>query len=333
MKILIFALVGVVAQLIDGALGMAFGVTSTTLLILSGVTPAHASASVHIAEIGTTFFSGLSHWRLKNVHWPTVLSLGVPGAIGAFCGAYLLSNLSTESAEPVVSTLLVLLGAYVLVRFVSLPWKGGIETKPMSPTKRARTGLGVLGLMGGMLDATGGGGWGPVTTSTLMSVGKSEPRRIIGTVNTAEFLVTAAAVAGFIFGMGDELTQNWRPVLGLLIGGAIAAPIAAWVVTVVKPRTLGMVVGTLLIVLNGIRLVNYFGVAGVVVLVAVGLAVLFALVRLRTSSLLEGSLNDDADSEAGAAGDSMGKAAGQGQGSRAATSTSTEERSATSSEV
>ena len=121
MKILIFALVGVVAQLVDGALGMAFGITATTLLIFSGLGPAHASAAIHLAEVGTTLFSGLSHWRLKNVHWPTVLALGVPGAIGAFTGAYVLSNLSTEAAEPVVSTLLVLLGAYVLVRSVAVP--------------------------------------------------------------------------------------------------------------------------------------------------------------------------------------------------------------------
>lgn len=123
MKILIFAIVGVVAQLVDGALGMAFGITATTLLIFSGLGPAHASAAVHLAEVGTTLFSGLSHWRLKNVHWPTVLALGVPGAIGAFMGAYVLSNLSTKAAEPVVSTLLVLLGAYVLVRSVAVPWK------------------------------------------------------------------------------------------------------------------------------------------------------------------------------------------------------------------
>ena len=121
MKILIFALVGLAAQMVDGALGMAFGVTATTLLIFSGLGPAHASAAVHFAELGTTLFSGLSHWRLRNVHWPTVVALGVPGAIGAFAGAYLLSNLSTKAAEPVVSTILVLLGAYVLVRSVAVP--------------------------------------------------------------------------------------------------------------------------------------------------------------------------------------------------------------------
>lgn len=293
MKILIFALVGVVAQLVDGALGMAFGITATTLLIFSGLGPAHASAAIHLAEVGTTLFSGLSHWRLKNVHWPTVLALGVPGAFGAFMGAYVLSNLSTEAAEPVVSTLLVLLGAYVLVRSVAVPWKKNENTQPVSTTRRSRFGLAGLGLAGGFLDASGGGGWGPVTTSTLMSVGKAEPRRIIGTVNTAEFLVAISATAGFVTGMGSELADNWQPVVGLLVGGAIAAPIAAWIVTIMKPEVLGGVVGGLLMLLNSSRLVNYFGFLGVVAVILIGLAVIVALVVVRKRSLLERSLTGD----------------------------------------
>ena len=298
MKLLIFALVGLAAQLVDGALGMAFGVTATTLLIFSGLGPAHASAAVHFAELGTTLFSGLSHWRLRNVHWPTVVALGVPGAIGAFAGAYLLSNLSTKAAEPVVSTILVLLGAYVLVRSVAVPWRRADKVQPASTTRRSRLGLSVLGLTGGFLDASGGGGWGPVTTSTLMSVGKDEPRRIIGTVNTAEFLVAASASAGFIVGMSNDLVQSWQPVLGLLIGGAIAAPIAAWAVTVIKPEVLGAVVGALLMFLNSTRLINYFGFAGVVAVLLLGLAVVVALVLVRKRSLLARSLaGDDAGSD------------------------------------
>lgn len=287
MKILLFALVGLVAQMVDGALGMAFGITSTTLLILTGVGPAHASAAVHVAELGTTFFSGLSHWRLRNVHWPTVIALGLPGAVGAFIGACVLSQLTTESAEPVVSTILLLLGAYVLVRFVNMPHRGSGSGEPLPPTAKTRFGLGALGLTGGMLDATGGGGWGPVTTSTLMTVGKSEPRKIIGTVNTAEFLVALAAVAGFAVGMGDELRENLQPVIGLLVGGAVAAPIAAWVVSVLNPRILGVIVGVLLMVLNSLRLVNHFGPVGVGAVVLVILVVLFALVRNRKKPAAE----------------------------------------------
>ncbi|MGV0408292.1 sulfite exporter TauE/SafE family protein [Corynebacterium resistens] len=293
MKILIFALVGLAAQLVDGALGMAFGITATTLLVFSGLGPAHASAAVHLAEVGTTLFSGLSHWRLKNVHWPTVLALGVPGAVGAFTGAYVLSNLSTKAAEPVVSTILVLLGAYVLVRSVAIPWQKTKNTQPAGSTAKSRMGLAALGLGGGFLDASGGGGWGPVTTSTLMSVGKAEPRRIIGTVNTAEFLVSISASAGFLFGMGNELVESWRPVLGLLVGGAIAAPLAAWAVTVVKPEILGGLVGALLMFLNSTRLIKYFGLAGVIGVLIFGLAVTATLVVIRKKSIFERSLRSD----------------------------------------
>ena len=123
--------------------------------------------------------------------------------------------------------------------------------------KRGRWGLAALGLSGGFLDASGGGGWGPLTTSTLMSVGRREPRMVIGTVSASEFLVSLAASVGFIFGLGDELQHSWRPVVGLLIGGIIAAPIAAWAVTKVKPRVLGLFVGLLLIGLNTYRLIQF----------------------------------------------------------------------------
>lgn len=270
MKLLLFAVAGLMAQLVDGALGMAFGVTATTMLILSGTAPAQASAAVHFAEVGTTLFSGVAHWRLNNVHWPTVVFLGIPGAVGAFAGATVLSGLSTESAEPVVSTLLLLLGAYVLIRSVLVPWKkpeGGDpgdtgETAPVSSgSRRSRLGLVTLGLGGGFLDASGGGGWGPVTTSSLMSVGRSEPRKIIGTVNTAEFLVAVSASLGFIIGL-EQVHDSWQPVLGLLIGGLIGAPIAAWIVTIIKPDVLGGIVGAVLVALNGARVSASLGWAG-----------------------------------------------------------------------
>lgn len=218
MKLLLFAVAGLLAQLVDGALGMAFGVTATTALVFSGTAPAQASAAVHFAEVGTTLFSGAAHWRLRNVHWPTVVALGVPGAVGAFLGASVLSTLSTRAAEPVVSTILVLLGAYVLVRSVAAPWRESRRTAPVSSTRRSRLGLAALGLGGGFMDASGGGGWGPLTTSTLMSVSSGEPRRIIGTVNTAEFLVAVSASGGFLVGLSDQLHESWQPVVGLLAG-------------------------------------------------------------------------------------------------------------------
>lgn len=283
MKLLLFAVAGLLAQLVDGALGMAFGITATTALILSGTAPAQASAAVHLAEVGTTLCSGLSHWRLNNVHWPTALALGIPGGVGAFVGATVLSGLSTESAEPVVSTLLLVLGAYVLVRSIVLPWKrrqrsefaAGAGT-PHVPVARRRVGLTLLGLGGGFLDATGGGGWGPVTTSTLLGVGRREPRKIIGTVNTAEFLVAVSASLGFIVGL-EQVHTSWQPVLGLLIGGVIGAPIAAWVVTVVRPDVLGAVVGILLVFLNGIRVISASGHLGAAL---VGVVVVLVIVAL-----------------------------------------------------
>lgn len=298
MKLLLFAVAGLLAQLVDGALGMAFGITATTALILSGAAPAQASAAVHFAEVGTTFFSGVAHWRLNNVHWPTVVFLGVPGAVGAFVGATVLSGLSTESAEPVVSTLLLVLGAYVLVRSVVLPWKKRQRSEfaegagtPHPPAARRRLGLAVLGLGGGFLDATGGGGWGPVTTSTLLSVGRREPRKIIGTVNTAEFLVAVAASLGFLFGL-EQVHGSWQPVVGLLIGGVLGAPVAAWVVSVVKPDVLGAVVGVLLMALNAVRVVRAAGSVGAVFVGVLVTVVVVLVVRALLRRRREGAPQD-----------------------------------------
>jgi uncharacterized membrane protein YfcA len=311
MKLLLFALAGLMAQLVDGALGMAFGVTATTMLILSGTAPAQASAAVHFAEVGTTLFSGVAHWRLNNVHWPTVVFLGIPGAVGAFFGATVLAGLSAESAEPVVSALLLMLGAYVLVRSILVPWKKREQATdaPASSSRRSRLGLVALGLGGGFLDASGGGGWGPVTTSTLMSVGRSEPRKIIGTVNTAEFLVAVAASAGFIIGL-ERVHESWQPVLGLLIGGLVAAPIAAWIVTVVKPDILGAVVGAVLVALNGVRVSASLGWVGVALAVTVVALCLVAVVRgLRMRRAARGAEEPGQD-----VGQDVGQDAGQDAG-------------------
>ena len=196
-SLLIFTLVGVGAQLVDGALGMAFGVTASTLLVLSGVASAQASAAVHLAEVGTTLASGLSHWRFKNIDWGLVAKLGVPGAIGAFPGATVLSSLSTEDAAPVMAAILLVIGVYVLLRF-SLRTPPGINA---GGTKHGAKFLMPLGLFGGFIDASGGGGWGPITTSTLLSRGKTAPRTVIGSVSASEFLVSVSASLGFLIGL------------------------------------------------------------------------------------------------------------------------------------
>ncbi|MEU5153640.1 sulfite exporter TauE/SafE family protein [Glycomyces sp. NPDC021274] len=242
--LVLLGLVGLAAQLVDGSLGMAYGVTSTTLLLAIGANPAAASATVHLAEIGTTLASGASHWRFGNVDWKVVLKIGIPGAVGAFAGATVLSRLSTEVAAPVMSLILLSLGLYLLIRFTVR----GLDRKNLGKPLRKRF-LTPLGLVGGFLDATGGGGWGPVGTPALLASGRIEPRKVIGSIDTSEFLVALAASAGFIIGIGSSgIDFAWVGVL--LVGGLIAAPIAAWLVRHIPPRVLGSAVGGVIVLTN-----------------------------------------------------------------------------------
>ena len=264
------AFAGFIAQLVDGSLGMGYGVTSTSLLLTLGLAPALASASVHLAEIGTSGLSGVSHWRLGNVNGRVLLWIGIPGGIGAFMGAVVLSNLALDSARPLVSLVLLALGAVILVRFIhgrraAAAKAAGVEAPPLMPGRmgqasgRRRWALVPLGLVGGFLDASGGGGWGPVTTSTLMAASRMQPRTIIGTVSGSEFIVSVAASLGFLVALG---TAGIDPgiVLMLLLGGAIAAPISAWLVSRFDDRALGTGVGSLIIFLNVDRVLSLFGV-------------------------------------------------------------------------
>jgi uncharacterized protein len=255
-SLIIFALVGVGAQLVDGALGMAFGVTASTLLLLSGVGAAQASAAVHLAEVGTTLASGLSHWRFRNIDWSIVLKLGVPGAIGAFLGATALSSLPTKDAAPLMAAILVVIGGYVLLRF-------SLRNPPVlrhGSTPHSAKFLSPLGLFGGFIDASGGGGWGPVTTSTLLSRGKTAPRTVIGSVSASEFLVAASASLGFAVGLRQDFIENLPVVLGLAAGGIVVAPFAAWLVSRVSPALLGTAVGGVIVLTNSQKLVHYFGI-------------------------------------------------------------------------
>ncbi|MDY6997857.1 MAG: sulfite exporter TauE/SafE family protein [Actinomycetota bacterium] len=243
-QLLLLALVGLGAQLVDGSLGMAYGVTSTTLLLAIGTNPAAASATVHLAEIGTTLMSGAAHWKFGNVDWRVVLKIGVPGAVGAFLGATFLSNLSTELAAPLMAVVLLSLGVYVLVRFTAL----GLPSNRLGTPLRARF-LGPLGLVAGFVDATGGGGWGPVGTPAILASGRLEPRKTIGSIDTSEFLVAVAASVGFIIGIGSA-GVNYAWVGALLLGGVVAAPIAAWLVRHIPPRVLGATVGGFIVLTN-----------------------------------------------------------------------------------
>ena len=251
-KLLIFALVGLAAQTIDGSLGMAYGVTSNTLLVATGVSVAVASASVHFAEVGTTLISGASHWRFGNVDWRVVARIAVPGGIGAFLGATVLSNVSTEAATPWVAALLLVLGLYIVARFVF--------GQPPAIKADSRPGLKLLaplGLIGGFIDSTGGGGWGPVTTPTLISSGTMDPRKVIGSVSASEFVVAVSASLGFLVGLADEAI-DWRIVIGLLLGGCFAAPFAAYLVRHLSLPLLGALVGTVILVTNYRTLLRNF---------------------------------------------------------------------------
>jgi uncharacterized membrane protein YfcA len=255
-NLIVLGVVGLFAQLIDGALGMAYGVTSTSLVLAIGLSPATASASVHMAELGTCVASGFSHWRFGNVDWRTVRRIGIPGAIGAFAGAVVLSNISAEIAKPWMAGVLLALGVYILLRFTL----GRTPSPKGRPYVRGRY-LAPLGLTAGFVDATGGGGWGPVSTPTLLATGKMEPRKVVGSVDTSEFLVAFAASIGFLLALGSQ-GISWHVVAALMGGGVVAAPLAAWLVQLVTAELLGSAVGGLIIFTNGRTLLDAAGVTG-----------------------------------------------------------------------
>lgn len=232
-QVLPFIAIGFAAQVVDGALGMAFGVINSTLLVtVMGVPPAVASASVHAVETFTTAASGVSHIVHRNVDWKLFRRLVIPGVIGAILGATLLSNIDASVAKPFVMLYLACIGLYLLFRAI----KGRIE--PRTPKVIAP-----LGLVGGFLDAAGGGGWGPVVTSNLLIQGAT-PRHTIGTVNTAEFFLTATASVTFFIALGwSAFTLH---TLGILIGGLVAAPLGGVLAKRVPTRGLMALVGVLL---------------------------------------------------------------------------------------
>ncbi|HEY0445445.1 MAG TPA: sulfite exporter TauE/SafE family protein [Allosphingosinicella sp.] len=227
-----FIAIGFLAQIVDGALGMAFGVISSTLLIGLGVPPATASAGVHTVETFTTGVSGISHVAHRNVDWKLFGRIVIPGVIGGIIGAYLLASISAEAARPFVLTYLTGIGLYLLYRGARHRHTEK-EPKVVAP----------LGLIGGFLDAAGGGGWGPVVTSNLLVQGGS-PRKVIGTVNTAEFFVTVTISATFIAALGWEAFTI--ATIGLLVGGVLAAPLGALMAKRINADLLITIVGSVL---------------------------------------------------------------------------------------
>jgi uncharacterized membrane protein YfcA len=250
MNWILFALVGSVAQLIDGALGMGFGLTSSTLLITLGASAAVASAAVHMAEIGTTLASGASHWHAENIDKKILVRLAIPGGIGAFLGATFLSFIDLSSSKIFISTLLLFLGFLLLYRNV---FRTENQVN-MLEIKNPRF-LTYLGFTGGVVDASGGGGWGPIVTPTLITTTSTEPRKVIGTVSAAEFVVAVSASVGFLVNI-NRIDINWATVGGLALGGVIAAPIAAKLVGRLPAKVLGTVVAIAIIVLNAIQIIR-----------------------------------------------------------------------------
>lgn len=237
----IFMAIGFFAQLIDGALGMAYGISCTTLLMNFGIPPALASASVHTSEIFTTGISGLSHIKFNNIDKSLFLKLAIFGILGAVMGAYLLAGVFNNGAiKPFVAMYILALGIYLI-------YKGfAKKIKDNDNIKKAP----LLALVGGFLDAMGGGGWGPIVTSNLLAQGKN-PRQAIGTVNTAEFFVTYSATAIFIFVLGVEY---WQIILGLIVGGIISAPLGAYAASRVNKKFLFFLIGIMIILTSSYTL-------------------------------------------------------------------------------
>ena len=253
---LLFFLVGVLAQSVDGALGMAYGVISSSVLLAFGVPPAMASASVHGAEVFTTAASASSHVAHRNVDWRLLTPLAIAGVIGGCIGAYVLTSISGSVVKPFIIAYLAAMGVYVL-------WRAGHDIKP----RYLRSWMvAPLGLVGGFLDAAGGGGWGSTVTSTLVGAGQ-EPRRAIGTANTAEFFLAVAISATFVWSLmsghwveAGALEHHASAIGGLVVGGLVAAPFAGWITKRVSRRVLTYAVGGLLLVLAGFQGLQLAGV-------------------------------------------------------------------------
>ncbi|MDF2790878.1 MAG: hypothetical protein K0S80_3979 [Neobacillus sp.] len=249
-KLIIFSIIGFLAQLVDGSLGMGFGATSSSLLLMFGIAPAAASASIHMAEIATTAASGASHLWFKNVDKRILWRLTIPGAISAFIGAAFLSSLPGDKIKPFISVFLIVLGLYILIRFLffnhsSKNQGAAISSKFLTP----------LGMVGGFFDAVGGGGWGPITAPVLIAKNGISPKKVIGTVDTSEFAIAVSATLGFILFLGVDQYQ-WQWVIAFMIGGVIAAPIAAWLVRIVPSYMLGVLVGGFIILTNSMTIIK-----------------------------------------------------------------------------
>jgi uncharacterized membrane protein YfcA len=241
---LLYVAVGLVAQMVDGAIGMAYGVTASSVLMSFGIPPSTTSACVHAAETFTTGASGAAHWRLGNVDKKLVVRLAIPGMIGGAAGAYVLSNIDGNAIKPFIAAYLLIMGLYIVFQALR---KIAAEREPPKH-------VAPLGLVGGFVDSIGGGGWGPIVTTTLIGQGTA-PRYAIGSVNLAEFFVTLTISLTFMFTIGLEL---WPIITGLIVGGVIAAPFAALAAKHVPDKPLMLIVGGVVIILSLRNIISSF---------------------------------------------------------------------------
>jgi len=301
-KLLVFSIIGFMAQLIDGSLGMAYGATSASLLLFFGVAPAVASASIHMAEIATTAASGASHLYFRNVDRSIILKLVVPGSISAFLGAAFLSSLPGHVIKPFVAVLLTLLGVYILLRFLLKKEDPQGESAPPVYSPKYLVGL---GLIGGFFDAVGGGGWGPIATPALLAKKGATPRKVIGTVDTSEFAIAVSATLGFVLFLGwDQFHWTW--VASFVIGGVLAAPIAAYLVKVIPSYLLGVLVGGFIILTNirtVIQSLDFIQQPGVIyaILLVLWSAALVYQIRTRRRGVAERGKERETSNQAGTA--------------------------------
>lgn len=259
---LLFALAGFAATFVDGALGMGFGPTSSSILLGVGIAPVAASTCVNIAKIVTGVASAIAHWRFQNINRGLVLALAVPGCAGAVLGVTVLSSIDGTTIRPYLALLLTLVGVRILIRFIRPPTAGTIGEQTtakgagMGTVERKPRGVWIVALLGG---ATNGliGAWGPVVTPYLLNRAV-HPRVAIGSVNTAEVAVASASAFSLIGSLGIAGVDVFV-LLSMLAGGVVAAPLAAWVIRFVPARPMGVAVGILLLVTNGRPLVGWAG--------------------------------------------------------------------------
>ncbi|WP_025272819.1 sulfite exporter TauE/SafE family protein [Haloglycomyces albus] len=252
---------GILAQAVNGSLGMGYGTIATTILLSAGITPVVASATVNVATAGVGYASGLSHWKMGNVHWKLTGLLAVPGMLGGFFGATALTSLSINAATPVTAIILAGLGIIIILKFARRTDRDVI----VAPT---RLGFAMpTGLMGGFLNALGGGGWGPVATPAMLATSGLPPAKVVGSVSVAEALTATAIVVGFWYSLADTMTVMWPVVIGLVAGGVVISPLAAWATRRIPTRRLGLVIGFLVVVLNLHKFFQHIDIATAAVVV------------------------------------------------------------------